>query len=32
MAMFLGALTKDGKLALRLIYAHDQRDSYRTTT
>lgn len=23
-----GALTKDGKLALRLIYAHDQRDSY----
>jgi outer membrane receptor for ferric coprogen and ferric-rhodotorulic acid len=28
MAMFSGALTKDGKLALRLIYAHDQRDSY----
>lgn len=23
-----GALTKDGKLAIRLIYAHDQRDSY----
>lgn len=23
-----GALTRDGKLAIRLIYAHDQRDSY----